>query len=548
MPTNQTKWITHTFHGGWATDYGNTYYATPEGDQIQIPWFNELENVTFGKDGSIGQLPGFSKVRDNPLLQPQTLSGFQEQTSVYSLFEYTRMGASLSGTSELLAAVGVGIFKIDPFGHQFLGHMDNTNSPISFSTFNDLAIITDGGNPISYDQTTFRYLAGSPDSFSFTTPHRGRHWGAGVASNPSRLYYSVSGDPEDWTSVGSGSIDVDPGDGDAIVGLLSWKSELWVFKGPTKLSIHRITGSSSGDFARVPFVYGVSAVGHNSIFPYGDDFGFWSPRGSCHSLSNTSNYGDYTESYINFPILSWCTDSSNLNTVIGDFWQSVTDKSSGVTYSLVNNGLSNLNSSVIIVMDWNFRSQENPYPRFSKITVDRFSSISLSKSISASNKLSLVCGTYDGFVHRQREYRELTVAYDQTRQIKSKIHPPYMTYGPPIYRKTVQGIGIEFVSNKTQWAPAATASLSIGGPGIPSGAISVTPSIGTPLGSFILDSTPLGPYGNGPVYREYVSGETSLLQYELNLQSNPLAGNASEARIHHFGVGITHSGSAMEGH
>ena len=548
MPANQTKWITHTFNGGWATDYGNTYYATPEGDQIQIPWFNTLENVSFGKDGSIGQLPGFDKVLDYPLLQPRTPAGLPENSVVRSFFEYTRMGSSLTGTTELLAAVGTGIFVVDVFGSRFLGHMANTNTPISFSSFNDLAIISDGGTPYSYDQTTFGVLAGSPPTFSFSTSHRGRHWCAGDSSAPSRLYYSVAGDPEDWTGVGSGSIDVDPGDGDSIVGLLSWKSELWVFKGPTKLSIHRITGSSSSDFARVPFIYGVSAVGHNAIFPYGDDFGFWSPRGSCHSLTNTSNYGDYTESYINFPILSWCTDSANINPVVGDFWQSVTDKSSGITYSLINNWITNVNRSFILVMDWNFRSQENPYPRFSKMTLDEFSGIGLSKSVSTSNKLSFVCGSYDGFVRRQREYNELAVTYDDTRKIKSKIHPPYMTYGPPIYRKSVQGIGIEFVSNKTQWAPAASASFSVGGPGIPTQVISATPSIGTVFNSFILDSTPLGPYGNGTVYREYVSGETTLLQYELNLQSNPFASNASEARIHHFGVGITHSGTSMEGY
>lgn len=547
MPFNQAKWITHTFNGGWATDFGNTLYVTPEQDQIQIPWFNNLENVTFGKDGSIGQLPGFDKLADAPLIQPRLDSTLAEQTIVYGLYEYTRNGTSLSGTTQLLAAVGSAIFKVTSTSRTYLGALENTLSPVSFSQFNDLVIISDGSTPKSYDQTTFQSLAGSPPDFLFSTPHRGRQFAAGISSNPSRLYYSVSGNPEDWAGAGSGSIDIDPGDGDSIVGLLSWKSELWVFKGPTKLSIHRITGSSSSDFARVPFIYGVSAVNHNSIFPCGDDFGFWSPRGSCHSLNNTSNYGDYNEAYINYPILSWCTNSNNLNTTYGNYWQSVTDKSTGVTYSLVNNYFNNSGRPFIIAMDWNFKSQENPYPRFSKITLDYFSSIALSKSVSTSNKLSLVCGTYDGFIQRQREYRELACLYNDT-SIVSKIHPPYMTYGPPIYRKSIQGIGIEFVSNKQNYANAATASLAVGGPGIPTQVVSVTPSMGTVLDSFTLDTTPLGPYGNGSIYREYVSGETTLLQYELTLQSNNSNNNASEARIHHFGVGVIHSGSSMEGY
>ena len=72
-------------------------------------------------------------------------------------------------------------------------------------------------------------------------------------------------------------LDIDPGDGDRITGLVSHKNELWVFKGPHKGSIHRITGTSNSDWARTTFIEGVGAVWQNSIFRFGDDIGFlWS--------------------------------------------------------------------------------------------------------------------------------------------------------------------------------------------------------------------------------------------------------------------------------
>jgi hypothetical protein len=77
--------------------------------------------------------------------------------------------------------------------------------------------------------------------------------GGGRATNPSRLYYSANVDPEDWVGVGSGSIDIDINDGDMITGIASYQDNLFVFKGPNKGSIHRITGSSptGSDASRV---------------------------------------------------------------------------------------------------------------------------------------------------------------------------------------------------------------------------------------------------------------------------------------------------------
>ena len=150
--------------------------------------------------------------------------------------------------------------------------------------------------PRSWDQTTAQNLAGTPPRFSFGVSHKNRAWAAGVYATPSRLHYSANVDPEDWIGAGSGSIDIDPNDGDMITGLVSHKDELFVFKGPNKGSIHRIIGSSptgSDAFSRKNFVKGLGACWHNAIFPFGDDIGFVSQYGSVHSLSATAAYGTF---------------------------------------------------------------------------------------------------------------------------------------------------------------------------------------------------------------------------------------------------------------
>jgi hypothetical protein len=151
--------------------------------------------------------------------------------------------------------------------------------------------------------------------------HKNKMFAAGVHSNKSRLYYSDALNAEAWTGGDAGSIDIDPDDGDRITGLISHKNELFIFKGPHRLSVHRLTGSAAtGDdaYARIPFVTGVGAVNHNSIFRVNDDVVFASPRG-LHSLAATAAYGDYVEAFLARPILSYYQDNLN-HTLLNTSW------------------------------------------------------------------------------------------------------------------------------------------------------------------------------------------------------------------------------------
>lgn len=556
MPHNSSQWVNHTIDGGWATDYGTTHYASPQNGSLSIPWLKTCENVHFYPDGSFGKYPGLAPLIGAPINAPVSSTGFVESSFVRVVFDFVRMGTSLTGSRIKMAIVGSYLYRYTNLVPIQVGDVESGSSGLhTVSTFNDLLIIGGPQAPKSWDQTTFQSLAGTPPVFYFSTPHAGRHWAAGVASAPSRLYYSAVGNPEDWVGAGSGSIDIDPGDGDGIVGLLSWKRELWVFKGPNRLSIHRITGSTPSDFARVPFVYGISASGPTAIFPMGDDFAFWSPRGSCHSLQTTSNYGDYTQAYLNFPILSWCRNPSNvINGVNSNAWQVVTDPSQNISYAVLNNHPDNVGSATqrpfVLMMDWRFRTETNPYPRFIKLTLHDFTTaVGLTSGRFDSTQLFPTFGDLRGMIIQERPPAPDHTVYadENTIPFSHYVETPSLTYGPSVYRKTIAAVSVDVVSNfSANNNTTGTLKFSYGGRQAPATTIEFTHAGGAGLGTFVLGDDQLGGGNDIPNFTEAVSGEAPAFTYTLAELGNGNDAGGFDVRVKHFGVLLTPSSESLE--
>ena len=554
MPHNSSQWVTHTIDGGWATDYGNTYYATPQDGSLRIPWLTECSNIKFYSDGTFGKYPGVRLDYAAPIKAPQSTLGFIESSFVRNVYNYIKMGSTLTGTAKRVAIVGSWLYSYDSSSLQLVGDVASLGtSNHHLTTFNDLLIIGGPNGPKSWDQSTFQSLAGTPPAFGFSTPHAGRHWAAGVGSAPSRLYYSAVGNPEDWTGSGSGSIDIDPGDGDAIVALLSWKSQLWVFKGPYRLSIHRISGTDPTTFSREPFIYGISAAGPMSIFPVGDDFAFWSSRGTCHSLTTTANYGDYTQGYLNFPILSWCRNPANIiNGLSSSSWQCITDHSQNVTYNLLNNNYGTAGSSaqpqpLLLIMDWKFRTDANPYPRFITVDMNRpFTALGLLQGIYDPSQLIPTFGTSDGYT--LQEYPpNISSLKNVDTAFEYRLITPSMTYGPSVYTKTIMGVSVDVVSNfNILTNGSGQLDLSYGGPGAPAQTITFATSTGVALGTFTLDVDQLASGNNAPDFYSNAVGESRSFVYTLVEDSPLVAFSGSDVRVKQFGALITPSGESME--
>jgi hypothetical protein len=430
MPSrNQTFRI--VFGGGWATDFGNVAEVeiTPQG-LVRVPYLLENLNNFFELDGGTHKIGG--TVRMNAV---QVASGEE----IIGLYDFWK-GAGGTASQKLVIHVGTDIMAADidgEFASIAAAAFVNDSVP-SYETFDDMLIIasdntTDAPQKWTQAGNTSALHASAPN-FSFSETHKNRLWGAGDLTSPSSLYYSSFVDPEDWTGAGSGTIKIDPDDGDGITGLASHKNDLWVFKGPYKGSIHRIVGSAptGGDsFARQTFVRGIGAVWHNTIFRYRDDLGFMWSDGSVHSLAATAAFGDFREASLSLPINNWIRDNINGNRM--KYVWAATDSHRGYVLFTIPTGTSTFNNHHLL-MDYRF----DP-PRWAHW--DAFTSGCVAEVVD-SGVQNLFDGSNDGFVRRlQQSNRNV----DDLSEIESKMNTAWIHFGSPHKKKYIERSSLSLV-------------------------------------------------------------------------------------------------------
>ena len=298
MPSNDVS-ISHRIAGGLASDFGTTARVQPEVGGVDIPFLVEAKDIFYTLDG------GFRKVGGSKIVS----TGSGSSASVDSLYDYW---FSVSGTpmQQLISYAGKKIFADYGTGTGTVIKSDmSANGKLHFSQFDEDLIITSSITndvPLVYNGSTIETLGTNAPNGQFSAVFKNKLWMAGDPENPSRLYYSLSlpdGPRGDWLAEGAGTIDINPGDGDEIRGLVSYKDNLWVFKGPNRGSIHRIEGNSPADFARRDFLdAGLPAVAPNGFFLFQDDLGWITADGEVHGLKATASYGDFNESSLTRPI------------------------------------------------------------------------------------------------------------------------------------------------------------------------------------------------------------------------------------------------------
>lgn len=514
-----TKSITirHLFGGGWATDLGPTADVSPDSSgKVIIPFLVDAEDLLFELDGGPRKIGGTTRVNSSAL---------ESAAKVMGVYDYWRQGTGGSPARRRVVHCGAKVLADTDdatFTTELATGLESEKVP-SYSTFDDLLIYTSDSNvdvPRSWDQTTSQNLAGSPPNFAFSASHKNRLWAAGVATAPSRLYYSANTDPEDWTGSGSGSIDIDPNDGDMITGLKSHKDELFVFKGPNKGSIHRITGSSptgADSFARRNYVKGIGAAWHNAIFEFAGDIGFVSQYGSVHSLSATAAYGEFLEASLSrFINIGWIRTYLNYNRLrnIG----TAADPLNGLVYITASWDGSTSNNRCI-VMDYRSAPQ---VIRWSKIP--SYAAASLGVFVDTNGIRRVLAGGNDGFVRR------LNVAdrsIDTTTGLAYKVTTPFMNYGNPMMMKTLQAgsVGLspkgafDFTFGWTRDDNAQqTITLTQGGGAVLGSASSNEFTLGDGLGA----GSALGGSQYVDVYHPFAEtgGEFRAVQYQITDTTN----------------------------
>lgn len=225
---------------------------------LQIDEAIDLDNIVL--------LPrsGFEKRNGNSSYNSSAMSS---GAAVHGLGYYRQA----DGDEFLMSICGTKIFK-----SEFDGTMDDISAALTITSgqdniwipvqMNDLIIFV-GGNrssdvPIKYSGSgNAAVLAGSPPVGSFAVMGNNRLFIMNTIAAPSRIYWSILGNPEDFSGTGSGTQDVAFNDGDQIVGaILQSTDHLLLFK---QNSIHDLVIRTS------PF----------PLFPLFSKTGAISPRG-----------------------------------------------------------------------------------------------------------------------------------------------------------------------------------------------------------------------------------------------------------------------------
>jgi hypothetical protein len=143
---------------------------------------------------------------------------------------------------------------------------------------NDLAIFVGGAPnaPIKWNGSgDGAVLGGSPPSGNFGIAQNQYFFIGNTAANPSRIQWSIFGNPEDWSGTGSGTQDIAPNDGDTLVGASPLGNDrLILFK---QNSIHEMI-TRNPPFPVYPKFSGYGAVSKRGIINIGDIIYFVTPE------------------------------------------------------------------------------------------------------------------------------------------------------------------------------------------------------------------------------------------------------------------------------
>lgn len=159
---------------------------------------------------------------------------------------------------------------------------------ISYSITEPVAILTDGFNPAWKHNGTVETLlngAGAPADPKYAALFRNRLVLAGYTANTSAITLSAPNDDEDYSGA-SGAIEINVGD--TIVGLKTFRNELYIF---CERAVKKLVGNTEDDFAIEEVVKSVGCVSGDTVQEVGGDLIFLSVSG-FRSIAATERIGD----------------------------------------------------------------------------------------------------------------------------------------------------------------------------------------------------------------------------------------------------------------
>jgi hypothetical protein len=161
-----------------------------------------------------------------------------------------------------------------------------------FSSANQVQVASGDGATMAAISNPAADWTGAGNFPTFGLVHGFRNWGGGNNSDPHRLYYSTISNHEDFTSVGSGSIAIYPGEGEILAGAFSFRGALVVWKYPQGVYIVNTSDPSPANWSVTPLTRAVGTLNQHSIIPIENDILYMDVAGGIHALSTTQEFGD----------------------------------------------------------------------------------------------------------------------------------------------------------------------------------------------------------------------------------------------------------------
>ena len=124
----------------------------------------------------------------------------------------------------------------------------------------------------------------------FGLVHEGRLWGGGNLNDPHRLYYSTTADHEDVS--GGGTISVFPGEGEYLVGAVSFKGVIVAFKYPTGIYVIDTTDPTIANWKVSRLTQHIGAAGSRGITLIDNDILFLDTAGNFQLVSGIQEFGN----------------------------------------------------------------------------------------------------------------------------------------------------------------------------------------------------------------------------------------------------------------
>jgi hypothetical protein len=131
---------------------------------------------------------------------------------------------------------------------------------------------------------------------TFAVQHGNRMWAGGNASDPHRIYYSMLTNHESYTGTGSGTIAIYPGEGERLVGGISFSGLLILWKYPLGVYLVDTRDPVIANWSVVKVSTSVGGVNQQTILSVNSDVMYLDHTGSIHLLSATNATGDITTS------------------------------------------------------------------------------------------------------------------------------------------------------------------------------------------------------------------------------------------------------------